>query len=370
MLHNNNINFLDKKFILVLNKNYLCNNNVALVYFNVFIYINDFFQKKLFFKFFKKSMKSEVNFLIFLKKKGLVFKKGQNIYKSFKDLIFKKKTLTNLMWLSESKSSVNSDFYYSNQLKPLQDDHIDNESYNNIKKKSKLYKSFFEILDQKQTLKKIKRKLKDGKKISFKSNFSYRKKENILFLKSFFLKAKVLKKKLDVFFKKISVKNNYYDNFYRLLFISLIKSHFLLFLFDCKFFIKKGFIFINGIVIRDPFYQLKVGDRVHIPFFKKYYSYINGNNTFFEKKIDLMKRKQLDITTFDKLLNPLLLWYPNFLKKFIFFNLDIPLFLEVDFFTLTFIFLKKDKKNLKKNFFLNKMMSVFLSKSYNWKRIS
>ena len=36
-------------------------------------------------------------------------------------------------------------------------------------------------------------------------------------------------------------------------------------------------------------------------------------------------------------------WLPNFLDKFLFYRLDIPKFLEVDFFSLSIIYLYKDK---------------------------
>ena len=314
-----------------------------------------------FFKFFKKKLKNELNILIFLKKKSLTFRKGYKFYKPIKNITFQDKLgFKDSLFFRPNAGNPSS--YLTQKIK--------SKPYNKNKKIPKVSKYFFDMLDQKQIIKKQKRKRADIKKINFKSNFSYRKKENSIFLKSFFLKKRVLKKKVDSFFKKWSGKNNYYSNFFLLLFISLVRSKLIKFVLDCKFFIKKGFIFINGIVVRDPLFNLKVGDRIQIPFFKKYYHYTRLGKKFFKKKIKFMKRKFFKVLSSDKPIQTFYSWNPIFLKKFIFFNIDIPSNIEVDFFILTAIVLKKEKHNLKKNIYLSKIISIFLSKSYNWKRVS
>lgn len=315
----------------------------------------------LFFKFFKKKIKNEINFLIFLKKKGLIFRKGRDFYRPFKNTIFKNKIAFKQL-VQQRVGIVTSHSHLINNVK--------SKPYSKASKISRVNKSFFEVLDHRQKVKKQKRKRPDIKKINFKSNFSYRKKENSTFLKSFFLKKKVLKKKIDSFFKKWSGKNNYYTNFFCLLFMSLIRSKLVKFMLDCKFFIKKGLIFVNSTVIRDPFFVLKVGDRVQIPFFKKYYIFLRSNRAFLKKKIKKMKKRYFRLVSVDKPLKSFFSWDPSFLKKFVFYNIDIPSNLEVDFFMLTIIVIKKEKHNLKKNIYISKIMSIFLSKSYNWKRIS
>ena len=51
------------------------------------------------------------------------------------------------------------------------------------------------------------------------------------------------------------------------------------------------------------------------------------------------------------------------------FKKDIPTFLEVDFLTLTIVFLKKEDNFFKKNKFFSKFFSCYLLKSYNWKKL-
>ena len=299
--------------------------------------------------------------MIFFKKKGLVFRKGRGFYKPFKNIAFSNQlAFKNRIQPRIRKTNPGNFLLKKIKLK----------LYNKPSQTSKINKSFFDVLEQKQKIKKQKRKRPDIKKINFKSNFSYRKKENSIFLKSFFLKKQVLKKKIDSFFKKWSGKNNYHSNFFNLLFLCLVRSKLIKFILDCKFFIKKGLIFVNGTIIRDPLFNLKVGDRIQIPFFKKYYFYLRSSKIFFKTRLRKMKRKYYKVVIQDKPTKTFFSWNPDFLKKFIFYNVDIPSYLEVDFFTLTAIFLKKEKHNLKKNIYLSKIISIFLSKSYNWKRIS
>jgi len=145
----------------------------------------------LFFKFFKKKIKNEINLLIFFKKKGLVFRKGQGFYKPYKNTIFKHKLA--FKQLIQQRVGIVTPGYHLNKK-------IKSKPYSKTSKVSKINKSFFEVLEQRQEIKKQKRRRPDVKKINFKSNFSYRKKENSIFLKSFFLKKRVLKKKNRQFF--------------------------------------------------------------------------------------------------------------------------------------------------------------------------
>jgi len=79
-----------------------------------------------------------------------------------------------------------------------------------------------------------------------------------------------------------------------------MRSKLVNFILDCKFFIKKGFIFVNGNVIRDPLFNLKIGDRIQMASLKRYYFYIKLNKKFFDKKIKIMKRRFFDLISNDK----------------------------------------------------------------------
>jgi hypothetical protein len=58
-------------------------------------------------------------------------------------------------------------------------------------------------------------------------------------------------------------------------------------------------------------------------------------------------------------------WLPNFLNKFLFYKLDIPKYLEVDFFTLTIIYLYNEKNKMYKNKIFLKFISFYMIKMYN-----
>ena len=60
------------------------NNEFLPLFFNLLITFNRP-KAVFFFKFFKKKIKNELNILIFLKKKGLIFKKGRQFYVSIKN---------------------------------------------------------------------------------------------------------------------------------------------------------------------------------------------------------------------------------------------------------------------------------------------
>jgi hypothetical protein len=50
--------------------------------------------------------------------------------------------------------------------------------------------------------------------------------------------------------------------------------------------------------------------------------------------------------------------------------LDIPKFLEVDFFSLSIIYLYNDKNIIYKNKFFLKFISFYMMKMYNWKKLN
>lgn len=98
---------------------------------------------------------------------------------------------------------------------------------------------------------------------------------------------------MKIFFKKISKNSNiFFRNFDNLLYLTLIKTHFVFFCFDAKFFLKKNLVFVNGFVEKNPMYILNIGDRVQLPFNKLYYGYIKYCNNFFKKKVKYLRKKK------------------------------------------------------------------------------
>jgi hypothetical protein len=62
-------------------------------------------------------------------------------------------------------------------------------------------------------------------------------------------------------------------------------------------------------------------------------------------------------------------WLPNFLDKFFFYKSDIPKYLQVDFFTLTIIYIYYEDNILNKNKFFYNLLSFYMIKLYNWKKL-
>jgi len=127
----------------------------------------------------------------------------------------------------------------------------------------------------------------------FKFDFFKKLKNNINFLKTLFFKKKSIKTKITNFNKNLKKKNFFFsNNFDKLIFLTLIKSHFFFFYEDSKFFIKKGLIYLNGFVNTNFMRFLKIGDRVQVIICLVYYRYVKNINSFFKKKISFLKYKR------------------------------------------------------------------------------
>ncbi len=273
----------------------------------------------IFFKFWKKDFFQNLKLLIFLKKKNIFFRSGSSLSKK-----------------------VKNNFLLKNQV-------LKNQDLKNSFKSFSFHKTLL---------------------YNFKFNFNLALKSNTDLIKKFFLKKKILKKSLIKFFKKISKKSFIVQNkFESILFLNLLKSHFFFFSYDTQFFLKKKFIYVNGFIQTNPFYILKIGDRIQLSISDQYFIYIKGIFNFFKRKAFIIKKKEW--TSF-KENNPGIYnkWEPSFFKNLLFFKLDTPSYLEIDFLTLTFVYLKVEKNLEKKKSFFFKFFSHFLLKSYNWKKIT
>lgn len=191
-------------------------------------------------------------------------------------------------------------------------------------------------------------------------------------IKFFFFKKHTKQKKITKFLINISKKNNYFiSRLSNFIFFILLQSHFFFFINDINYFLKNNFIFVNNKLITSRFYELKPNDCVSLVKFNSYFDYISNIYRFFKKKISKIKYRQwknfklkkISSTTSKK-------WLPIFLNKFLFFKLDIPKYLEVDFFTLSIIYLYSEKNIIYKNKIFYKFISFYMLKLYNWKKLN
>ena len=100
----------------------------------------------------------------------------------------------------------------------------------------------------------------------------------------------------------------------------------------------------------------------------QYFDYTNNIYNFFKNKIKKIKYKKWKGLQKKKIKGTFFkIWLPNFLDKFIFYRNEIPKFLEVDFFSLSIIYLYKTNNILESDIFFMKIFSSYFIKMYNWR---
>jgi hypothetical protein len=111
--------------------------------------------------------------------------------------------------------------------------------------------------------------------------------------KYFFLKKFSRQKKITKLIQQFSKKKQYIHNYFNsYLFFILLRSHFFFFLDDVNFFLKKSFVLVNGVVVKNKFFELKQGDCVQIVNSNQYFDYIYNIYSFFKNKIKKIKYKK------------------------------------------------------------------------------
>ena len=118
-------------------------------------------------------------------------------------------------------------------------------------------------------------------------NFN-RKVFKLFFLKKYSKQKKITKHISSIIKKKYRHAHLFNSN---LCFV-LLRSHFFFFLNDAYFFLKKSFIFVNGLVVKNNFFDLKVGDCIQIIKSDFYYDYMFNINKFFKQKIKKLKYRR------------------------------------------------------------------------------
>jgi hypothetical protein len=105
-----------------------------------------------------------------------------------------------------------------------------------------------------------------------KRSFSYLS-ENLKLIKFFFLKKFSKTKNIKKFIcknKHLNIKN-FYLTFELMLFNCLLRSSLIQFFNDSFFFIRNGFVFVNGSIIKNPYYIVNIGDKIQLIILKNFY---------------------------------------------------------------------------------------------------
>ena len=120
--------------------------------------------------------------------------------------------------------------------------------------------------------------------------------------------------------------------------------------------------------ITNKFYELHPNDLIRLTITNCYFDYIFNVYKFFKKKISKIKYKQWK--NFQNKKSNNIQTYPKYLHNFFFYKMDIPKFIDVDFFSLSIIFLYKESNLLYNNKSFFKFISFYFLKSYNWKKLN
>lgn len=249
-----------------------------------------------------------------------------------------------------------------------------------LKKRSFLF-FFLETLKKKKEFFKKKRK----RKLLFKRRFKNKKIININLntrVKSIFYENRNI---FRCFFKKKNLKRQNKFNKYSINFLNktskillnkfefklsniVIKSHFFSNLNDFLFFMKKGFINVNGLPIIDSDFIVNFNDIIRINNKKNYYFFYRSNLTKslkMSKKINWAFHKFIKKQKFNN-------FFPkvyNWISSNIYFGFDIPPYLEVDFINMTIVILIKSFDISNVNYPNVKFINFYLTRLYNWNYI-
>ncbi len=233
------------------------------------------------------------------------------------------------------------------------------------------------ILRKRKKFKTLKLKKIDKGNFFFKKFFFKTLLKSRKFLKSFFffnLKTRQLKVTKSI--SRLS-KNKYFNNstYEYTILNTLLRSHICLFVSDALKLIQLNFLFLNGVVNSNPHTLLVTGDYIQLKISTDLFRYIIFSKKLLKKKLALFRLNSWKFfkQKFFKQKQQLKLKKrktPKFLFLFYLFKLDIPKFIEVDYFTLTVFFLKKLNAFVNTTYFLNKMFSFRLFSLYNFKKIN
>ena len=199
--------------------------------------------------------------------------------------------------------------------------------------------------------------------------------------KIFFENRKILKQ----FFKKKNLRRQYrtshfFRNYinkdsknlinlfeYKLVNI-LIKSHFFNNKGDSIFFIKNGFVLVNGLVETDFNYIIKEGDNIKLNIKKNYYFFYRKNLV---KAIKMTKKLNWAFFKFIKKRRKNFLFPKvyNWIDSSLDFGFDIPRNLEVDFINMTVFVLYKFFDLNSVSYTTIKYVNFYLTRLYNWNYI-
>jgi len=253
--------------------------------------------------------------------------------------------------------------------------------------KEDIFEPFKENITNKENIGDSPRYIEDFENFFFKNDFydtiktksvDLKKKVKILFYNNRKLLRKILKIKANRQYKfnKITKRFNKTDSKSLLIGLEckllnvLVRLNFFTNHSDCLFFIKNGFVSIDGFVMINPNYILKPHQIINLNLNKYFYFFYRSNlhdniNKLykFNNKINKINiRRNLNTTTQPE-------YYHHWIKDCMYFNDDIPLNFEVDYLnmTITILYYSFDEYDL--DYYNTKFINFYTNRLYNWKYI-
>lgn len=215
-----------------------------------------------------------------------------------------------------------------------------------------------------------------------KGNFFFKKFFFKILLKSrkslrrfFFFNKKTRQRKITKHVFKnqgFSTRNNSYEF---TLFNILLRSHFCVFLGDVIPLIKNNFVYLNGSVVTQVDLIILQHDCIQLKIISPIYKYIQFCKKNLKKKISLFRfnswkffkqkffKQQQQLKTQKRKT-------PKYLYLFFLFRLDVPKYLEVDYFTLSVYLLSTIDSSVFRTYYFNKLFSYKLFSLYNFKKVN
>lgn len=244
-----------------------------------------------------------------------------------------------------------------------------------FKMKTLISKRISIVLRKRKKFKLIKVKRVDKGNFFFKKFFYKTLLKSRKFLKGFFFFNKKIRQ-LKVTKSIIANTNPQTTPAYEYTLLNVIlRSHLCLFASDALTLIKSNFVFLNGSVVSNSRISISEGDSIQLKISTTLYRYILFSKKKLKKKLAIFRLNSWKFfkQKFFKKKQQLKLKKrkaPKYLFLLYLFKLDVPKFLEVDYFTLSIFFLKEVSTFKQSTYFLNKMFSFKLFSLYNFKKIN
>jgi len=301
------------------------------------------------------------NFFILSNSNNLKKKLGELINLKKKSSIFKKNSDFEFIILNKSNQSRNDVLYNHEDI---------------ILKKSTLRvnrSDAFKNLNIKNIFNKSEKLMLPTKTIDFKKKITVVYKKNRLILRKFlkvkFKRQKTFNKYIKNFIK-LPYKSFLYGFEYKLINI-LTRSNFFFNYKDSEWFLKNGYVSVNGLVVTNKIYVLKPLDVVNVSFSNYYYFYYSFYlnkciNTLYKFNLKIRKINKQRSSTNSKNEEK----YANWIYKFMYFRDDVPPFLEVDYICMSLVLLNYTTNIKLVDYYNVKFLNVYLNRLYNWKFIN